>query len=325
MALSKSERINLIQSAAQALADLGLTDARLVLDTFEIEDIDWEGGLYWSSDGYGYSIQRLVPVSDEILIGLNAHFSGEGAQQAADAVAQIGSWRDDHRRVFLSHTADNRKVAGEIRSKLLLEGLDVFVAHDRIETNQEWIEEIKVALATCEVMVALFSDAFASSNWCDQEVGVAVGRGIDIISIKYGADPHGFVYPKQGFEAGPDDPDAASRIAKEVCRIVKGEEPSSIPDPAAASVRKYARSHSFDQARENLGKLMKLRPADWTPGLVELAMESGKNNGQLSAAWYYEELVPDALIAHLEDIGVLPARGPQSSVSPVQPADDPLF
>jgi hypothetical protein len=299
MALSKSDRIKLIQGAAKGLAETRRTDALLALHTFAVEDVGEAPGS-WSYDGYDYCIDRLKAAPDETLINLNAHLSGD----KAPLPAAVGSWMDDHVRIFLSHTATHRKLAGEIRAKLLGEGIDLFVAHDRIGTNQEWINEIRVSLATCDVLVALFTDDFLGSKWCDQEVGTALGRGIEVIPVMCGADPHGFVSPRQGFEAHPDDPHAATRIAAEICKLVKGEEPSSIPDQVAAIVRKYAKSHSFDEARANLQKLLKLKASDWTPALAKLAEDAGKENNQVANAWWYDELVPDALSDHLDEIGI---------------------
>lgn len=299
MALSKTERITLIQSGAKALKDMDRTDAGLALDTFEIEDIGWSPSYWNGSDAYAYYVDRLKAAPDETLINLNAHMSDKSPSMVA-----AGSWLDGHVKVFLSHTATHRKLAAEIRAKLLGEGIDLFVAHDRIETNQEWINEIRVSLATCDVLVALFTEDFLRSKWCDQEVGTALGRGIDVIPVMCGAVPHGFVSPRQGFEVNPEDPHADTRIAAEICKLVNGEKPSSIPDTVAATVRKYARSHSFDEARTNLQKVMKLKATDWTPELVKIAEEAGEENRQVADAWWYDELVPDALVGHLDEIGV---------------------
>lgn len=321
MALSKTERIKLIQSGAKALQEMDRTDATLSLDTFEIEDVGWSPSVWGGAESYSYCVDRLKAAPDETLINLNAHLSGKTPLPVA-----AGSWKDDHIRVFLSHTATNRKLAGGIRTMLLAEGIDLFVAHDRIETNQEWINEIRVSLATCDVLVALFTPGFLESKWCDQEVGAALGRGIEVIPIMYGADPHGFVSPKQGFEVHPNDPHAATKIAAEICKLVKGEEPSLIPDTVAATVRAYARSHSFDQARTNLQKVMRLKASDWTPELVKIAEDAGEENGQIANAWWYDELVPDALAGHLDEIGVSRPRRPKVELpsAPASAGDIPF-
>ncbi|EOG7766869.1 toll/interleukin-1 receptor domain-containing protein, partial [Vibrio parahaemolyticus] len=44
-------------------------------------------------------------------------------------------------------------------------------------------------------------DGFKESNWCDQEVGVAVGRDVLIIPVRKGLDPYGFIGKYQGIQA----------------------------------------------------------------------------------------------------------------------------
>ena len=318
MPLSASERVNLIQSAATSLAEMSRVDAELALTIFDVEDVPFRGQS-WPGHGYTYVIERLKQASDDTLLSLNTHLAGE-----ASVPSDAGPWKDGYIRVFLSHTHTNRKLAGEVRDRLVGEGIDLFVAHDVIETDREWIEEIKVGLVTCEVLVALFSDDFRASAWCDQEVGHALGRGIKVISVMYGAASHGFVFPKQAFEANPDDSDAAIKIAKEICRLVKGEEPTSIPDPAHAAARRYARSRSFDQARQNLQPLLNLKASEWTPEMVELVETARRENGQVGEAWWYEELVPDVLAEHLDDIGVHRPPRPSSEPVPSAPSDSDI-
>jgi hypothetical protein len=312
MPLTASDRINFIQGAAKALADVSRVDAELTLEMFEVDAIEFR---YpgWEGYAYDYLVERLKGASDDTLLSLTAHLAGD-----SPLAPGAGSWKEGYVKVFLSHTSANRKMAGEVRAKLLGEGIDLFVAHDVIETDKEWIEEIKVALVTCEVLVALFTEDFRGSNWCDQEVGHALGRGIKVISVKYGADPHGFVFTKQAFEVGPNDPHAATKIAQEICRLVKGEEPTSIPDPATTAARRYARSRSFDQARQNLQPLLTLKASEWTPQMVELVETARRENNQVSEAYWYEDRVPDVLIEHLNDLGV--ARPDQPATESAPPA-----
>jgi hypothetical protein len=77
-------------------------------------------------------------------------------------------------------------------------GVDGFVAHTTIEPTSEWIDVIQLALRTCHAMVAMLTDDFATSRWCDQEVGFCVGRGILIVPVRMGIDPYGFIGRYQG-------------------------------------------------------------------------------------------------------------------------------
>lgn len=72
------------------------------------------------------------------------------------------------------------------------------MAHDDIEPSLEWLNEIEKALHTMDSLVAVVEEGFIHSKWCDQEVGFAFGRGIDVFPLRNGADPYGFMGKIQG-------------------------------------------------------------------------------------------------------------------------------
>lgn len=72
-------------------------------------------------------------------------------------------------------------------------GCACFVAHEDIEPNADWEEEIKRALSSMMFFVALQTDGFYQSVWTNQEVGYALGRGILSLTVKFGKGaPQGF-------------------------------------------------------------------------------------------------------------------------------------
>ena len=52
-----------------------------------------------------------------------------------------------------------------------------------------------------DALAAILMPGFKESNWCDQEVGVAVGRDVLVIPIRKGLDPYGFIGKYQGIQA----------------------------------------------------------------------------------------------------------------------------
>jgi hypothetical protein len=62
--------------------------------------------------------------------------------------------------------------------------------------------------------VALMTEGFHESDWTDQEVGVAFGRGLPIIIIKLGKDPYGFIGKFQALSCSWD------KAAKEIVKIL---------------------------------------------------------------------------------------------------------
>lgn len=293
MALTPSEKLDLIKSSAKVLAEEGWTNIEVTLAVFGIPGTGGE----WR-DLYDYVAQSLSGASDDTLIGLHAHLNGE--VPLATASTQLGPWQKDHFRLFFSHTHPNKKLAAEIRADLLDKGVDLFVAHEMIEPTKEWMEEISVALATCDAMVALLTPDFAESAYCDQELGFALSRDVLIIPIRHGADPHGFI---SKFQALPGDTSqlASHHLAKGIFQVLVASQKAAAK-LAPAIAERYAEAHSYDAARANLGRLQEIPADHWTPGMIELVEKAGRENSQLRHGVYYSEEIPAVVSRHLDEL-----------------------
>jgi len=109
----------------------------------------------------------------------------------ADRVNQL--WGEGSIRVFISHVARYRTLATEIKEGLADFAVASFVAHEDIEPTAEWQSEIELALFSMDMLVALLTEGFSESKWTDQEVGIAIGRDVPIVSVSLGVDPYGFI------------------------------------------------------------------------------------------------------------------------------------
>ncbi|MCU0662782.1 MAG: toll/interleukin-1 receptor domain-containing protein [Myxococcota bacterium] len=113
-------------------------------------------------------------------------------------------WGDNGYRVFLSHKSEVKKETAVLKSELQLCGVSCFVAHQDIAPTSEWQDEIENALNSMDAFVALMTADFHDSNWTDQEVGFALGRGVPIIAVKLDRDPYGFIGKFQALSCGWD-------------------------------------------------------------------------------------------------------------------------
>jgi nucleoside 2-deoxyribosyltransferase len=102
-------------------------------------------------------------------------------------------WGQGSPRVFLSHRADFKTETKQLKEELAKYGAASFVAHEDIEPTRAWQTEIERALASADVLVAALTTGFAGSAWTNQEVGVALGRGIPVVSLRITEDPVAFV------------------------------------------------------------------------------------------------------------------------------------
>ena len=114
----------------------------------------------------------------------------------ADALQRI--WGVEHVRVFLSHKSSVKEQTSALKQSFARCGISAFVAHEDIEPTEEWQREIERALFSMDALVALLTEDYHDSNWTDQEVGVAIGRGVPLIAVRLGRDPYGLMGKGQG-------------------------------------------------------------------------------------------------------------------------------
>ena len=160
-------------------------------------------------------------------------------------------WAAGHLRLFVSHVATVRKGAHDIKAALGGYQIAAFVAHDDIEPTKEWHAEIESALRTMDALTAIITPDFVSSRWCDQETGIAIGRGKLVIPLRAGADPHGFLgkYQALSIENVP-----AEDIAKRVFEILVKHDQSHAR-MADALIERLAKAGSWEMSKRTMGLL----------------------------------------------------------------------
>ena len=126
-------------------------------------------------------------------------------------------WRNGYFRMFISHITSKKKQASRLKAVLEDYGITSFVAHEEINPTKEWQKEIQRALNSMDCMSAMLYDGFHQSNWCDQEVGIALGRNITVLPLLPDSDPYGFLGEYQGIKIKGMYPEA---LAKEIFKIL---------------------------------------------------------------------------------------------------------
>lgn len=121
---------------------------------------------------------------------------------------------DNNLRLFISHRDTHKKEATYIKESLQRIGIASFVAHKDIEPTKLWENEIKLALSTMDIFLALLTDDFFDSVWTNQEVGVAFAKGTPIIPLKYTINPKGFISSIQALQYKKE------QIARDVAKCI---------------------------------------------------------------------------------------------------------
>ena len=105
-------------------------------------------------------------------------------------------------RLFISPKSEDKETASALKEALASYGIDCFVAHEDIEVSAVWRECIQRELENCNALLYLSSNAANSSEWCQQEIGWALGRGIPVIPVFLGDIPKALLESRQALNAG---------------------------------------------------------------------------------------------------------------------------
>lgn len=134
-------------------------------------------------------------------------------------------WQPNYFRLFISHLSSYKKSAANLKACLLKYGIHSFVAHEDIKPSKEWEIEIENALFSMNALCAIVTKEFIQSEWCDQEIGFALGQKKVVIPIIKDAMPYGFFGKYQAIKSAEGK---ASEIAKSVWdTITKNEKTNS--------------------------------------------------------------------------------------------------
>jgi hypothetical protein len=172
----------------------------------------------WGNSKRIYARDILSAEPEKVLRAVAEELEMDAATKSGRVVNYPEAWRDtSDLRLFVSHISKDKAVAHRLREALASYSIAGFVAHDDIEPTSAWEAEIERALWTMDAMVAVLTDGFKKSHWCQQEVGFALGRGTKVISFKWGEDPVGFLSKDQAL---PRRNRTAEQIAAEIDRLL---------------------------------------------------------------------------------------------------------
>jgi len=201
----------------------------------------------------------------------------------------MDTWENDTFHLFISHTSKNSKDCTKLKDELKAYGISGFVAHADVQPTLQWQDVIENALHTADALAAMLTKDFVNSKWCDQEVGVAIGRGTLVVPVRLGADPHGFIGKYQGYTASDKN---FKLIAKNLAEILINNKSTS-SKMTHALVSLFENSDSFAGAKDNMDKLEMITAL---PSELATRIKSAqKNNGQIRSSFGVPERVKTLL------------------------------
>lgn len=239
------ERINLLDRIGRELQSrMSYSDIDVYLGAYGVDCKDFQPS---TNSKWVYVKELLANADEKLLLDIANDLELEHNFSIA-APKEATFWKAGYFRLFLSHIASFKANTARLQQALKKYAISAFVAHEDIEPSKEWQTEIEAALQTMDAMAALLMPGFKESNWCDQEVGVAVGRDVLIIPVRKGLDPYGFIGKYQGIQANNKN---VSEVAYEIFETLVNS-PRTRPKMLRAIANAISQSTKIEEAREKV-------------------------------------------------------------------------
>ncbi len=97
-------------------------------------------------------------------------------------------------KVFISHAKAQEQIAESLQSwHKELTGITAFLAKNSINGGEDFPLRIIDSIRSSDVFLCILSKEYKKSEYCDQELGIAIALDKMIIPIKYELNPYGFI------------------------------------------------------------------------------------------------------------------------------------
>ena len=221
MKLNNKSRFEITKKLAEEIKGMGQTNGTLFLKTYTgLKHKEVEGKFIvrredmnnsWNEVEFDYNkiVTFVSSLEDTVIIKMfQDQFPDEyrRCEKEFSEGKPSRSLSSDKLVLFFSHSHEDKKLVSDLKKVLeKTDWIECFVAHQDISPNEEWKEEIKKYLENCHCLIVFLSENFKSSDWCNQEIGYAVKRGIPIFPVKLDkTDPYGFISHIQANTLNPE-------------------------------------------------------------------------------------------------------------------------
>ncbi len=238
-----------------------------------------------------------VQIFPELLVG-----PGAIAVPVGTAADERRIWLPGRIRLFLSHVSRVKDAVGDVKEHLLPLGIEGFVAHEDIEPQQPWQREIEIALGSMDALCAFITEDMLTSRWCDQETGFALGRGVPVIAVNYGAMPYGFLGKTQAIGGNNRDPkECAIKIADVIAKQDHLQARFT-----EALVEAVATAHSYAEAISSMNRLREFQK-HLSEAQITRLLQSVRDNSQVREAFKVSDRIE--AIAKARKVSLPPEPG----------------
>ena len=169
-------------------------------------------------------LNRIYPNDplDEVTISpiaLGSLMSGHRMTPSESEVRRL--WPKGRFRLFLSHVSSQIVVMDKLKIELELRGVSAFLSHSDIKPSLDWQDELERGLRSMQALAAIITPDFHASEWTDQEIGWALGRGVVVVPVRATAEEYGFPRKYQAVRGNLDEP---AKLAASIVRTLLANE-----------------------------------------------------------------------------------------------------
>jgi hypothetical protein len=262
MALTRKDRFKLKSQIISAVESWSWNDTNLLLGEFNLDQLDnWN-----SNDSPSFADIITTLQGDAALVEMYALVMDIDINEVANVVEATedtdAGWKPGYIRLFLTHSAMHKEFAGRVADELAVTGIHAFVAHDTMEYDQPWQEQIERALRSMDAFVALVHEEVNDSPWCQQEIGWALGRRVPRYVVRMGTDPKGFISREQWPSCAKQDPKEVADVISMWVQTLPGLG-SRIVDGLLASLATVGNYMDAGATAERVAALGSLSDADF--------------------------------------------------------------
>ena len=183
--------------------------------------------------------------------------------------------------------------------------IECFVAHKDIELSKEWENEITKYLECCHGLIAFLSKNFKSSDYCDQEIGMAVHRGVPIFQFTLdNTNSYGFI---KHLQAKPfkSPEDSANQIEKYI--FDKHEKLYKIAQPKLQKTveilkNNFLSSTNKTMAKSVLDQLMEFSAGQINAHFISEIQKNWKQNSKIKEVQDIEKKMEEFFKKHLHQV-----------------------
>jgi len=271
--MTPTERIELIKKIADTLSKEEWSIIDLTLHQFDI-------GTYVPNEDVSpkkYIIDCIQNIEDKTLAQLNFHLLNQ--EKNNYPAESLEFWQPGQFRIFLSHVSKQKESAVLLSKSLSAYHISTFIAHKDIKPTKEWMEEIRLALFSCDCIITMMTNDFHDSDWTDQEIGIGMGLNKLIIPINLGSKIYGFLSKYQWLKPKNKSID---NLSQDIFNLLKSHNLSK-KKLSEAIINKFQSSYSFMNARENAELLDKLDYLD--SDLIRKIQDALTTNDQINQSF----------------------------------------